>query len=345
MESGINKELYFCTMTGANYLSKALVMYDSLKNTCADRFKLIYFAFDAKTFEILNLLDYKNIIPVSIDQLEGRDPRLQVLKKSRSVAEYFFTCTPQAIEFALSKFEIDMVTYIDADLYFYKNPQIIIDEMADNSILITEHRYYPPIENHTSGKYCVQFMPFRNDPTSKTVLENWREQCIEWCFAYPEDGKYGDQGYLNDWTDKYENVIVSENRGVGLATWNKPGYRIYREGNILKAYSEEIKKDVDVVFYHFNSLKIYSNRLISTGISKDDKSLYKLIYENYLKRLSVKEYEILKISGYARKELLYPKWEDSFLVFFLKEFRRILSPRGKDVIYYYKLLKDYIWLP
>jgi hypothetical protein len=332
-------------MTGANYLSKALVMYDSLQNTCGDDFKLIYFAFDSKTVEILNLLKYKNIIPVSIEQVEAKEPRLKSLKGSRSVAEYFFTCTAQAIEYALAEFEIDMVTYLDADLFFYKSPRVVIDEMGDNSILITDHRYYPPINNHKSGKYCVQFMPFRNDATSKIVLENWREQCIEWCFAYPEDGKYGDQGYLNDWTEKYENIVVSENRGVGIATWNKPGYRIYAEGNILKAYSEEIKKEIDVVFYHFNSLKIFSNRLISTGISKKDKSLYKLVYEDYLNRLSIKEYEILKVSGSTRKELFYPEWEDSILIFILKEFRRLLFPRGRDVIYFYKFLRDYIWLP
>lgn len=345
MESGISKVNYFCTMTGTNYLSKALVLYDSLLNTCGDAFKLIFFAYDAETFEILKRLDYKNIIPVSIDQLETADPRLLDLKKSRSIAEYFFTCTPQVITYALAKFDIDMVTYLDADLYFYQNPQLIIDEMAYNSVLITEHRYYPPVDNHDHGKYCVQFMPFRNDLASKIVLETWKEQCVEWCFGYPENGKYGDQGYLNDWPEKYKNVVVSENRGVGLATWNKPGYRIFSEGHKIRAYSEEIKNDIDVVFYHFNSLKIYSNRLISTGISKDDKSLFKIVYENYLNRLSVKENEILKIAGCSRKDLLYPEWVDTQLVFFLKEFRRIFSPRTRDIIYYYKFLREYVWLP
>ena len=93
---------------------------------------------------------------------------------------------------------------MDADLYFYQDPQILIDEIPKNkSVLITQHNYYPKYDqSKTSGIYCVQFMYFKNDNEGMKVLKWWRDKCIEWCYNRFEDGKFGDQKYLDDWFKK-----------------------------------------------------------------------------------------------------------------------------------------------
>ena len=104
---------------------------------------------------------------------------------------------------------------------FMASPQIIFDEFDKSvSIAISEHFHNETI----GGKYCVQFMYFRNDIEGRKCLKWWKERCIEWCYARYEDGKYGDQKYLDSFPLLFENVYIIKNRGVGIAPWNMNFY-------------------------------------------------------------------------------------------------------------------------
>lgn len=349
MEFGINKlnnEMNFCLMTTVNYLTKALVMYDTLETVLNKDFHLYYFAFDEETAKILQKLNYPRITVIKLRELEDRYPELLSVKSERSKAEYFFTCSPLIIEFLLDKFSLKTVIYVDADLYFYKSPEIIIEEMNNHSVLITEHGYYPPLKKMPKGKYCVQFIPFKNDDSGNEVLNDWKRKCLDWCYMREEDGKWADQGYLNEWIDLFpDSVIVMKNKGAGIASWNLEGYEFYKETAELKAFSKEIKKRVDVIFFHFHGVKIYKNGLISAGISKSKKNVYRLVYKNYIKKLNDKEKEILAMGGASRKMLKYDKWSDNSFIFFLKIMRRILLPKKNDMVFFFKIKNNYIWLP
>jgi hypothetical protein len=71
-----------------------------------------------------------------------------------------------------------------------------------------------------SGRYCVQFMTF-NRGDSDQISKWWQERCVEWCFARSEDGKFGDQKYLDDWTERFSGFVhVLENQGWAMGPWN-----------------------------------------------------------------------------------------------------------------------------
>ena len=101
------------------------------------------------------------------------------------------------------------VTYLDADLWFRKSPAPIFKEFdkSGKDVLITDHAYSPEYDNsEKNGQYCVQFTTFTREG-GETVRKWWEERCIEWCFARFENGKFGDQKYLDDWLERFPEQV------------------------------------------------------------------------------------------------------------------------------------------
>ena len=261
----------YCTLFDSNYLTRGLAMYESLKKE-SDEFHLYIFAFDDKSFDLLRKLNLDFVTVVSLQEFE--DDELLALKGGRGAGEYCWTCTPSIIKYSIEKYNLESCTYLDADLYFFSNPSVLIEEMGDKSVLITEHRYTPIYDQSaTSGIYCVQFMTFKNDANGMKVLNWWRESCNAWCYARFEDGKFGDQKYLDDWTTRFEGVHELQHLGGGVAPWNIQQYKLG-------------EKPFKLVFYHFHNFKFLPDNKLEFGIYVLEKENLKLLYQPYLKHLS-----------------------------------------------------------
>ena len=208
--------LNFCTLFNKHYLIRGITMFESLK-TSQCIFHLYIFAFDLETYEILSKINDKYFTVISLAEFES--DKLKNIKSSRTSQEYCWTCTPSVIYYVLSHFDLDHCIYLDADLYFFNSPKYLTDEMPqDRSVMITEHRYTKEYDQtSTSGKYCVQFIYFKNNLDGLYVLNWWKERCIEWCFNRVEDGKFGDQKYLDNWTSQFKGVHELNHLGGGIA--------------------------------------------------------------------------------------------------------------------------------
>jgi hypothetical protein len=237
-----------------------LALYDSLVKHC-NSFMLYILAMDNETEEMLIKENLEKISIILLSQIETFYPELTEIKKNRSRAEYCWTLTSYSIQYAIKKYNLASCTYLDADIYFFNDPAILFDEAGNNSIIITEHRYTPICDQtETCGKYCVQFMFFKNDKDGMEALEWWRQRCEEWCYSKFEDGKFGDQKYLDDWTTRFKGVYVPTHIGCGLAPWNIQQYDISIENSKLFSIDKITKRKEMLIFYHFHGLnKIYAN--------------------------------------------------------------------------------------
>jgi hypothetical protein len=283
---------HFCLMTSENYIAKSIVMYKSLLNIYGDGFRLYYFCFDQITYDFLVKANYRQIIPVSMKEWE--DSELLSVKGTRTTAEYFFTTTGSLILHVLNEFHVDMCIYLDADLYFYSTPEVLLEEMGNATVMITEHRYSDPDLARMHGKYCVQFMPFRNDENGIKILKWWRNACIDWCYMRSENGRWADQGYLNDWTERFEGVHELSHLGGGVASWNAARYKFSRKRSNGKISLREKgrKHKSDLVFYHFHGVRFYNNNHIYFENDSADRVLLKNIYRPYFKELVLTTREI-----------------------------------------------------
>ena len=286
----------FCTLFDRHYLTRGLALYDSLKKHC-DSFHLYIFAFDDSSNNVLKKLNLRSATIISLTQFE--DKELLNVKNTRTSAEYCWTSTSSTILYVLENFNVDSCTYIDADIYFYAFPKAIFDEMGDNSILITEHRFSDIYlsELPISGRYCVQFITFKNDKRALYSLRWWRARCLEWCYNWYEDGKFGDQLYLDDWTERFDGVHVLQHLGGGLAPWNIQQYSFTK--NDFKFLGTEIitGKEFEVIFYHFHFLKFFTNGQIELGDRLLNKNILIYFYKPYLELLKKIASEIKKIDN------------------------------------------------
>lgn len=241
---------HFCTLFDSGYLTRGLALYESLLGT-GEPFQFYLYCFDDLAYELLLKLDLRDVTLIRLADFET--PALLSVKSSRTRGEYCWTCTSHIIADAIARFGLEQVTYLDADLYFFSRPSLLLEEMrqARASTMLTEHRYHPDCDQSaTSGTYCVQFMPFRSDARGMAALEWWQARCIEWCFNRMEDGKFGDQKYLDDWPTRFEGVHVLRHIGGGVAPWNVRNY-VVGEGPTVDGEQ--------LVFYHFHALKWFTD--------------------------------------------------------------------------------------
>lgn len=260
---------HYVTIFDSGFLPQGVALAESLSDHAGEH-TLWVIAVDDEAKRALSQLALPNVRLLPLAEVET-DPLLAV-KGGRTRAEYCWTLTPFAARFVFERDPgIERVTYIDADLWLRKSPRPIFEEFerSGKTVLITEHAYAPQYESSTktSGKYCVQFLTFTRQ--GESVRQWWEDRCLEWCFARYDNGRFGDQKYLDDWPERFpEHVHVLQHRGWALAPWNTTRF-----------------PTADAIFYHFQGLRLISERWISIGGYPVSQQVVKEIYRPYMRRL------------------------------------------------------------
>lgn len=98
-----------------------------------------------------------------------------------------------------------MCTYLDSDLYFFSDAEILVKEVINNnaSIGLISHQFErgesQELQNKISGKLCAEFNLFVNDKNEMKALDWWVDKCEECCTndtSRSSEGIFGDQMYL-----------------------------------------------------------------------------------------------------------------------------------------------------
>lgn len=288
---------YFCTYFDSHYLLRALALYRSLRQHCPS-FQLWVLCMDSMCYEILFQLKLPNVHLIALEDFEAGDEELLRAKNNRTLIEYYFTCTPSLPLFILARYpEIDRITYIDADLFFFSNPTALYEEVGAHSIAIIEHRFPPYLRLEHSEKfgiYNVGWLSFKRDEHALACLQWWRERCLEWCYDRVEDGRFADQKYLDSWPDRFSGVVVLRHKGANLAPWNVANYKIY------KGKGDVWVDEQPLIFFHFHGLQkinawLYNHNLALYRV-KISPSVLRSIYAPYIANLLEVSQELLSVS-------------------------------------------------
>ena len=305
---------HYVTLFNQYYFTRGLAMMESLVSHSPD-ILITVICFDDDTYQKLSALNRSYIHPVALEAFETE--ALKKVKATRTLAEYCWTCTSFSIAYVLDYLKVDSCTYLDADLYFFASPQPLIDEMGNSDVLITPHRYTPCYDqSRTAGVYCVQFMRFTNTAAGLCALQWWQNACLEWCYNRFEEGKFGDQKYLDDWTTRFQGVHVLKHLGGGVAPWNVQQYNISKQEGV-NLIDKKTKATFPVIFYHFHQLRYLNAHAVDYGHYVLSKGVRRFLYQPYVQHLQ-------RLS--LQFNLLPEKQKDDFsFITFLRNLKRRLK--------------------
>ena len=279
----------YCTLFDSNYADKGLVMIDSLlEKNDSETFVL---CMDDLCFDIIKGERFPNVIGIPLHDF--MDKELFGIVNERSRGEFCWSCTGKLIKYVLDNYEYEYCTYVDSDLYFYDNPDSLIEEMvaSECSVQVVPHRYpdtkfWKSVEAQ-SGANCVQFNTFSNENKSRELLDEWIDKCIDKCSYI--DG--GDQKYTSQWGE-LPYVNISKNEGAGVAPWNIQKYKLDSINPII-IKDRKTQKKSRVIFYHFQGIEYNDRRSVNIRVRNRieiiDMKLIRILYTDYLEKIERKK--------------------------------------------------------
>ncbi len=275
---------YFCTYFDAHYLTRGLALHQSLAAQ-AGEFELVVLCMDQETETLLKkkALPHVRLLPAA--ELIGEYPRLAAAQSDRSKLEFYFTCTSWLMRHLLPQIPAgELLTYLDADLYFFSSPQPIYDAIGTASVAITPHRF-PPALVHLEryGKFNVGWVSLRHDATGLACAADWSEKCADWCFNLLEKDRYADQKYLDTWSAQFPGTVSLDDPGVNVAPWSIKDCTLTASPQGVSINGQPL------IFYHFHALTHLGEQLYDPSLHKYDATLTPglrdLVYRPYLKLL------------------------------------------------------------
>lgn len=216
---------HYVTLFNSLFLPQGIALHASMEKH-AGEYTLWVLCVDDFTYDVLKKMSLPNTRLLKLSDLETNE--LQRVKNDRTVQEYCWTLTPFTSRFVFeADSTIGRVTYLDADMWLLQSPRPIFMELEDSgkAVLITEHGYAAEYDQSASkGRFCVQLMTVYQNQ-GEAVRKWWEDRCLEWCYARVEDGKFGDQKYLDDWPTRFQKQVhVLTHQEWILAPWNSIRY-------------------------------------------------------------------------------------------------------------------------
>ena len=245
---------YYVTYCDHKYIVRCVALIQSMQRHLGHEFTLYVVCLDEAARLVLERAAFSNVKPISQSWIERYDERILMAKMTRSHREYCWTLTPTIIARILDLLpENEVLVYTDADTLYFSDDGAIFEELGDGSVLIHEHRFAEVnrADHERYGTYNVGLMVFRNDDRARSVLRWWREKCIDWCYDFVDNGRYGDQAYLNHWPTQFEGVRVLAHKGAGTAPWNQIRYLFtQRQDSSIWVDNQPL------IHYHFHAMTI-----------------------------------------------------------------------------------------
>ena len=269
----------YATLFDRGYLLRGLAMIDSLLAQSPSA-EITVLALDWETHEFLSR-DFRNqrVHILSLNDL--RSDSLWETRQSRSYRDFCWTLSSVISHHLLC--EYDEVVYLDADICFFDNPDVLLNCCRNGQVAAVPHGFPDRLRFlEINGIFNVEWVYFAGHE-GRVASQRWAAQCLNRCELAPEEGIVGDQKYLDEWPHLYKSFISLDHQGAGVAPWN---HEVRNPRQIDGRWI--VGNKTRMIFYHFHALSISQdgNVTLSGRGYSEAQALPVGLYEEYLERLS-----------------------------------------------------------
>ena len=276
---------YFCTTLDPNSLTRGLALQGSLLAHAGD-FELVVLCLDEAVEATLRQKNIDRVRLLPVGELTGRYPALAAARADRTEQEFCLTCKSWLMRHLLPLLPPgEVLTYLDADLYFFGSPQPIYDEIGAASVAITPYRFPADLVHlERLGKFNSGWVSLRHDATGLDCAADWAKKCAAWCFKFLEPGRYADQKYLETWATQFPGTKIISHPGINVGPWNLAGRTITPTKAGLHVDEQPL------ICFHFHGLVHLARQLYDPGLHRygvvPTPVLRESIYHPYLRLLA-----------------------------------------------------------
>jgi hypothetical protein len=304
------------TMSDLRFLPQTLMLYRSV-SALGPVGRMTVICMDGPTHDFLDGQRLSGVELIELSELERADPAMAATRSRRDWTEYCWTVTPAMCAHLVRRAAPGTITaWIDADVEFVRDPNLIADALEGGSVLLTPHRYnraYPraalPSELAALyGSFNGGTIAFRHDKQGLAAAQLWRERTLEWCRDECEPGRYGNQLHLEDFPQRFDRTRVLPVPGGVLGPWNGGRFRV------RASQDGPVADGRPVIAYHYQSLRLGRARPWRTqvlapnvfpfrrlGLEAEVRTHYRLsrgerrhLWRPYLARLQIAVGEVLR---------------------------------------------------
>lgn len=151
----------------------------------------------------------------------------------------------------------ERVIYVDNDVFFYKSPQFLFDQLNASNFLLTPHFYKADARkdqnwleaNFRVGLFNAGFIGANKNAIP--ILDWWANCCLYNVKKAFWRGLFDDQKYLDLVPVLFDKVEIVKHRGCNFAGWNSRTSELKRNND-----NELIVQNDQLIFIHFATLSM-----------------------------------------------------------------------------------------
>lgn len=296
------------TICSNNYLAQAITLAESLKKYEPN------IIFKIGLVDILNYDTEINYDVIEIDKIGIPADIFKNLCDKYNIVELSTSVKPFYFEYLFHKFpEINQILYLDPDLFFFNNLNLIKDSLNNFSVVITPHILNPTKIEEIDwefnllkyGLYNFGFIGFARSNESFIILDWWKQRTIYYGFDNTLKAMFTDQIWGTLMPLFFNNILIIKHFGLNVAYWNLHERNITFKNNYFF-----INEQYELVFYHFSSFDPLNNNQIAKNQNfpsiKINSAISK-IYEIYTTSLLKNGYNFYskKVCFYLTRKKMY----------------------------------------
>lgn len=175
------------------------------------------------------------------------------------------------------------VTYVDADVMFWRDPEEWHIEAQRAGVGFVRHGFaeaapYPIPTTHTHesafGVHNVGVIY----SSGRKFPSWWAGRCAAWCYDRVEAGMYGDQKYLDHYSDRFPSVSLPPRACLG--PWG------LHAGKLSMTSDGPTFNDAPVTAFHYSSLRVINDVVLPTRPEYQLTPMHiEMLYTPYIEKL------------------------------------------------------------